>query len=199
MRGQDITWYAGTFADLLVLPAVVVAVDIPIGLPSATERRGCDVAARERLGAQRSSVFFAPPREVLSARTHTEACALSRAAGGAGLSLQTWHITDKIREVGALATDPRVVEAHPELSFRALSGQLLPRKTLVAGREARLAALRTWLPSAALPHPRPGRAAPDDCLDALACAWTARRWLRGEADVLGDGTDADGRPVRIVV
>lgn len=199
MRGQDITWYAGTFADLLALPAAVVAVDIPIGLPSGAERRGCDVAARERLGAQRSSVFFAPPREALPARTHAEACALSRAAGGAGLSLQTWHITDKVREVGALATDPRVVEAHPELSFRALTGAVLPRKKLVVGRDARLAALRTWLPSVALPVPRPGRAAPDDCLDALACAWTAQRWLRGEADVLGHGTDPDGRPVRIVV
>lgn len=200
MRGQGVTWYAGTFADLLALPAAVVAVDIPVGLPSAGERRACDVAARARLGAQRSSVFFAPPREALPARTHAEACALSRAAGGAGLSLQTWHITDKIREVAALAGDPRVVEVHPELSFRALSGAPLPRKRLVAGRAARLAALRTWLPSAALPAPRPGRAAPDDCLDALACAWTAQRWLRGEAEVLGDGArDATGRPVRIVV
>lgn len=200
MQDGQVTWHAGTFAELLALPAAVVAVDIPIGLPSGGARRACDVAARQRLGAQRSSVFFAPPREALAARTHAEASALSRAAGGVGVSLQTWHIVDKIREVGPLADrDRRVVEVHPELSFRALTDGPFPRKALVAGREARLAALRGWLPAAALPHPRPGRAAPDDCLDALVCAWTAGRWLRSEADVLGQGVDASGRPVRIAV
>jgi len=29
--------------------------------------------------------------------------------------------------------------------------------------------------------------------------WTATRWLRGEAEVLGDERDATGLPMRIVV
>jgi predicted RNase H-like nuclease len=39
----------------------------------------------------------------------------------------------------------------------------------------------------------------DDALDALACAWAARRWRCGEARVLGDGErDAHGVLMRIV-
>ncbi len=196
VAGRTITWYAGTLAELLDLPAEVVAIDIPLGLPSGAARRPCDLAAAERLGAQRSSVFPAPPRVVLDAHDHAEASVLSRAAGSVGVSLQTWNIVPKIREADRLR-DPRLLEVHPELSFRALTGRLLSRKKVAAGRAERLAALRNWLP-VDLPSPRPGRAAPDDCLDALVCAWTAGRWLRGQAEVLGGEFDATGQVMRIV-
>lgn len=196
VAGRTLTWYAGTLAELLALPAEVVAIDIPLGLPSGAARRPCDLAAAARLGAQRSSVFPAPPRVVLDAGDHAEASVLSRAAGSVGVSLQTWNIVPKIREADGLR-DPRLLEVHPELSFRALTGRVLPRKKLPAGRAERLAALRGWLP-VDLPSPRPGRAAPDDCLDALVCAWTAGRWLRGEAEVLGGELDAIGQVMRIV-
>jgi predicted RNase H-like nuclease len=111
------------------------------------------------------------------------------------VSIQTWNIVPKIREASALS-DPRLLEVHPELSFRALAGPLGSKKT-AAGRAARLAALRTWT-TIDLPSPRPGRATADDCLDALVCAWTAQRWLRGEADVLGGEVDACGQLMRIV-
>lgn len=209
VRGHHVRWYAGSFADLLGLPAAVVAVDIPIGLPSGGERRRCDVAARQLLGTQRSSVFFAPPRTALHAPTQAEATVLSRAAGSVGVSIQTFHILAKVAEVDALlaaGADPggRVVEVHPEVSLHRLAGastaqEPLPPKRTAAGRRQRLAVLRTWLPRLELPVRRPGRATADDCLDALACAWTAQRWLRGEADVLGDELDATGRPMRIVV
>lgn len=192
-----VSWYAGSLTDLAALPAAVVAVDIPLALPPAGVRRACEVAAKERLGAQRSSVFFAPPLPVLAATSHAEACVLSRSAGSVGVSLQTWNIVPKIAEA-VRVDDPRLLEVHPELSFRALAGGPYPPKRTAAGREARLAALRTWLPGVALPSPRPGRAAADDCLDALACAWTAARWLRGEAEVLGEELLA-GRLSRIVI
>nr|MBA3905799.1 DUF429 domain-containing protein [Pseudonocardiales bacterium] len=38
-----------------------------------------------------------------------------------------------------------------------------------------------------------------DVLDALAAAWSAARWARGDAEVLGDECDARGRPMRVVV
>ena len=211
MTSGSVTWHAGSLASLLTLPARVVAVDIPLGLPVDGRRRACDVAARARLGAQRSSVFFAPPSVVLSAADHQEASALSRAAGSVGLSEQTWNLVPKIREA-SLLDDPRLLEAHPELSFRAL-GPVSASKKTAAGRAERLALLRGWLPGVSLPTPLPtcqsvgspgvagaltARAKADDCLDALACAWTAARWLRGEAEVLGEERPA-GRLARIVV
>lgn len=197
VSGGSLSWHAGSLADLLVLDADVVAVDIPLGLPSGAARRPCDLLAAGRLGAQRSSVFPAPPRPVLAAADHADASARSRAVGSVGVSLQTWNIVPKIREADGLR-DSRLMEVHPELSFRVLAGRVLPSKKLPAGRAARLAALRSWLP-VSLPTPRPGRAAPDDCLDALVCAWTAQRRLAGTAEVLGGEPDGTGRVMQIVV
>ena len=227
VQGGSVAWHTGSFAELLELPALVVAVDIPIGLPAGPHRRAADVEAKAALGAQRSSVFFVPPRVVLEATSQPEATLLSRAAGSVGVSIQTFHILDKVAEVDDLlqrSPDPRVVEVHPEVSLRRLSegrlsegrlsegrlsesrlsesrlgGIALPPKRKVAGRLARLALLRTWLPTLSLPTPLPGRARPDDCLDAVACAWSATRWLNGEAEVLGDEVDELGTPMRIVV
>lgn len=200
-----LSWHAGTFTDLLAVPAQAVGIDIPIGLPADARRRRADVEAREALGSQRSSVFFTPPRVVLEATCQRDASRLSRLAGSAGVSIQTFHILGKVAEVDAvLQSDAdaagRVVEVHPEVSLRRLgAGRALPPKRSAAGRQARLALLREWLPSLELPVPRPGRAQPDDCLDAVAAAWSALRWLSGDADVLGGELDGTGLPMRIVV
>ena len=204
VEAGSVRWHAGSFADLLALGTAVVAVDIPIGLPAGARRRGADLEARVVLGERRSSVFLTPPRVVLEATTQAEATLLSRAAGSVGVSIQTFHLLARVAEVDALvrsapAVAARVVEAHPEVSLRRLGGRSLPPKRTAAGRAARLDVLRSWLPSLALPQPRPGRAQPDDCLDAVACAWSAARWLCGEAEVLGGEVDALGVPMRIVV
>jgi predicted RNase H-like nuclease len=183
-------------ASVLAGPAAAVGIDMPIGLPAAGPRT-CDVAARALLGARRSSVFPAPVRSVLDASSYDEACHLSRAASGKALSQQAWHLVPRIADVDAHLTDhDRVVEVHPELVFARLAGPLPPKKT-PDGAGLRVAALRSWLPDGWPPPPRPARQ--DDALDALACAWTAARWLRGEADVLGGDLDERGTPMRIVV
>ena len=195
-----ITWHIGDFAAMLALGADAVAVDIPIGLPSGGERRRADLEARAELGAQRSSVFLVPPRVVLEAGSQPEATRLSRAAGSVGVSHQTFNLLAKVAEVDAhVRAGADVVEAHPEVSLRRLCGRPLPPKRTLPGRLARVEVLRTWLPDLELPSPLPGRAQPDDCLDAVACAWTATRWLAGRADVLGGERDALGTPMRIVV
>ena len=102
-----------------------------------------------------------------------------------------------MREVDDAADDPRLVEVHPELSFAALTGRVLGRKATAAGRAERLAALRGWLPGLDLSAVPRG----DDAPDALAAAWSGRRWLDGAARVLPAGeppSDARGRPMRIV-
>ncbi len=190
MQGSSVQWYVGTLASLVALPAAAIAVDMPLALPVDGTRRACEVAARARLGPARSSIFFAPPLAVLGARSHAEASELSRAAGSVGVSVQTWNIVPKIREALALGEDPRLLEAHPELSFRAL-GPVAHSKKLAAGRSERRALLGD-------PHLPRGIAPVEDMLDALACATTAQRWVRGEADVLGLETLA-GRVSRIVV
>ena len=184
-------------AAALAVQAAVVAVDMPIGLPERG-RRACDLAAKRLLGRDHPRVFLAPPRDVLDAKDYAEAGRLHRQlADGMGLSVQTWHLVPKIREVDAVADDPRLVEVHPELSFALLAGEVLPPKRSAEGRAGRVDALRRWLPDlgAGVSVPRG-----TDALDALAAAWSAQRWLEGVAQVVPDepALDARGRPMRIV-
>ena len=187
--------YFATFAAALDA-ADVVAVDIPVGLPRSGPR-ACDLEARRRLPGRGSSVFPAPVRAVLAATDYREACDLSREAQGKALSKQAWAIVPKITEVDRLRDARRVLEVHPEVSFAAMTGRVLPRKASAAGAFARMQSLTEAL--GPLPEDLPEQGALDDCLDALACLWTGRRWVEGTAEVLGGDLDEVGQVMRIVV
>ncbi len=173
----------------------VVGIDIPLGLPERG-RRSCDTAARALLrpGRAGSRMFTAPPRPALDCLTHAEASKLARQLSGSGMSIQTWCLRAAIASGAELAGDRRVIEVHPEVSFLVMTGRVLPRKRTAEGRTTRLAALSRALPGLD-PGGVPGH---DDAIDALACAWTARRWTARTATVLGGEPDASGRPMRIV-
>ncbi|MCA6091865.1 DUF429 domain-containing protein [Streptomyces sp. SCA3-4] len=184
--------------------AVVVAVDMPLGLLDSGWRRA-DTEAAGVLGPLRSSVFRVPPRAVWQEECYEVASRRCRELTGAGLSRQSWGLVAKLREAGACLTEPeggRLFEAHAEVSFWALAGgtPLLHRKKSWAGQAAR----RSLLAEAAgivLPDDLgdAGRVPPDDVLDAAAVAWTAYRIARGRARSLPDPPqhDRDGRPVAI--
>jgi predicted RNase H-like nuclease len=156
--------------------------------------------ARARLGARRSSVFAAPPREALSCASYAEARPFAPS-----LSAQAFGLVARIREVDALlraegpSVHERFVEAHPEVAFAAMAAgrPALPTKRSAAGALRRIALLEEALGDD-LPVDVPPVASLDDALDAAACALLARRWARGTAEVLGDETDAPGVPMRIV-
>jgi predicted RNase H-like nuclease len=175
-----------------------VAVDIPIGLATRAPR-ACDREARRRLGPRRSSVFPAPAHAVLGASTYEEASAVSRQVSGKGLSKQLYHIMAKIEEVDALQSPERqqtLFEACPELSFAVMQGDtpMQHNKRTADGRAERTALLRRHLGFDAthLLEERPVGAVRDDVLDALALAWTARRYLAGSCLRLGGELDARG-------
>jgi predicted RNase H-like nuclease len=201
--GDQVQWrWTRDAAELLALPAEAVAIDIPIGLPERG-RRTCDVQAREVLRHRRSTVFLAPPRAVLATATYAEARELLARLGEPSMSAQAYGIVAAIRSIDDVvspADEDRVFEAHPELAFLRMTGELLPPKKSADGQLLRIAAVKAWLPdldSVLAGAPRPS--AVDDALDALACAWVGRRWVSGEAVVVGDGgRDARGLPMRIV-
>ncbi len=179
---------------------VAVGVDIPLGLPAGAARRACDDLTAARLGRARSSVFPAPPRAVLAAATHAEACEVSRTLTGRGISLQAFHIGPKIREWDAVERPVGVVEVHPELAFRALApGTAFVPKKSARGAGQRIAALARWVDPATALADLPDGARLDDVLDALAASWSAARWARGEAEEIGPETDDRGRPMRVVL
>ncbi|MBF5082761.1 DUF429 domain-containing protein [Quadrisphaera sp. INWT6] len=176
-------------------PLAVVGLDIPVGLQDDAPR-AADLAARRVLGPRASSVFATPVRAALVAPDHAEAVRVSRAAIGAGVSVQAYGLRHRVlevdgwvRAVGAEgAGGRRVVEVHPEVSFAAMDGgrPLAARKKSWAGavrRRSLLAAHGVVLPDEL---GEAGAAAVDDVLDAAAVAWTARRVARGEARSLPD-------------
>ena len=183
---------------------VVVGVDMPIGLPREW-LRDADRQARRLLGRPRSSsVFPTPPRSLLTATTYAEANQRSWSELGRGMTRQTFHLFERIKEVDGLATampacahGDRLIEVHPECSFRVMAGEALPSKHTADGIERRRALL---LPRfGPVVDDRPKGAAADDVLDAYAVLWSAERFARGEHLTLGDGTvDEHGLPMRIV-
>jgi predicted RNase H-like nuclease len=189
----DLTVHA-TSVEIIDLPSwlrhrppglACVGIDIPIGLLDGS--RDCDKAARKLLGQPRgTSVFAAPCRAALSAKTHAAASATNLRITGRGLSQQAWGISNKIRQVdGAITLDcqPWAFEVHPEVCFWALNQRrpMKHNKKTKEGAAERIAVLRPVF-SQIQRHlaNRPSRVGADDLLDAAAAAWTALRRYRHE-------------------
>jgi len=201
-----------TALEVIDLPALLrkhppelafLGIDIPIGLLDGS--RACDKAARKLLGRRRgTSVFAAPCRAALSVKTHAEASAINRQKTGRGLSLQSFHIGPKIKQVDDAITPDRqrwAFEVHPEVCFWALNGKrpAAHNKKTKEGAVERLAVLSPIFPEIG-PHldSRPPGVGKDDLLDAAAAAWTALRRHRGEAIcVCTPERDAKGLEVTI--
>ena len=188
-------------SDLTALVARIpgtacVAVDMPIGLPAA--ERPADKLARAFVGPRWQSVFATPPAEVLAAATYAEANEIAaRLLEGKKISQQAWALRRNIERVAEVAqADERIIEVHPEVSFRALVGAPLGfPKTTWNGQALRRRALE-----------RAGIELPDelgeggdvpvaDVLDAAAAAWTARRYAQRRTESLPAGAEPGARQV----
>jgi predicted RNase H-like nuclease len=195
-----------TFADLAnaAPTGAHVAIDIPMGLPDVTlgGGRACEIASRRRLGPKRSSsVFSTPSRRALFADSYESACAIIREdlPRRKGLSKQSWMIAPKIRQVDLCVRNGlnfTLREAHPEVTFASLAGGagLREGKKTTAGKERRIELLHMHgVDVRSALERKPPKCAADDLIDALACLWTARRILSGEAEFLGEADSYFGQ------
>lgn len=207
----------GRLADLLALPEapVIVAIDMPIGLPDrvAGSGRGPEQQVRPLLGQRQSSVFSIPARSAVEAADYGEACRLALATSDPPrkVSKQGFHLFPKIREIdaclrGDAGLRDRIREVHPEFAFATMRGGPLhhPKKIGGAINPAGMAERRALLLAAGLPpglvEARPPRgAAADDALDALAALVVARHIAAGRGKPFPDppGRDSHGIPIAI--
>ncbi len=121
-----------------------------------------------------------------------------------GISRQAWNLAAKIGELDralAPADQARIREVHPEFVFLRLNqGRPLPRKKTAEGRALSLLAAAGLGGVAALMDRLPRRqAAPDDVLDAAACALAARDMLSGRATCLPTNPPVDARGLRMEI
>lgn len=190
----------------------IVAADVPIGLLERYEKggRACDRAARKLLGKyRRSSVFPAPIRATLMAKSWEEACKLSRnsAPQGKAINKQTFAILPKIREVDLLLQtriELRAVvrEIHPEVSFAQLAGRpMINPKSSKAGREERRMTLAPAFPNLVKAEDA-GRAQGlpiEDILDATVACWSASRLATGMGRRLPETANIDSAGLPMVI
>ena len=184
--------------SLFSQPWTMACVDIPIGLKGGNGRRVCDQKARDLLGTQRSSIFYAPPRQLLSATDYEE-------VRKEGMSLQTFYLLPKIREMDQRIEpeDQRwLKEAHPELSFRTRSERLLHRKKSPSGKIQRTEILKELDSPFQIRRWESGflrrDVAIDDLLDAAVLLEVAREWSWGDGQAVGD-QERDSRGLKMEI
>ena len=190
---QRVRWVRefDTFEEVLdaARAAVAIAVDVPVRVEEGW--RECDAAAKKLLGSRSSTLFLTPPRAALRAEDYATAREVALQQTGKSVSAQAFNLGSRILEVeGHAADDDRIHEVHPELSFAAMAGEsIVEPKTTWNGQMRR----RRLLDANGLPlldHlEHVGRSAPDDVLDAVAAAWSARRIADGCAERIPAGGD----------
>ena len=172
--------------------ADLIFIDIPIGLIDGyvkEKERNCDKDARKLLGLKRgSSVFPTPSREAANAANYKDACKINKSITGRKISIQTWNICKKIKEVDDFLSEPNnanatsiIKESHPEICFFALSGSSTCfSKKNINGVSERKNILKKFIPDldfildSALAKYNRIQANIDDFLDCLALAISAK-------------------------
>jgi len=179
-----------TFAEVMMLSAGVIAVDMPIGLPERSGRPP-EREVRARLGDRQSSVFAVPATQAIYCTDYREACRINllHSDPPRKVSKQCFHLFAKMREIDALiepSHQSRIYESHPELAFWAMNDEVplpLPKKVRGAPYPPGLGLRRSLLARNGLPVDslttdyRRRDVGADDLIDACACTLVAWRIL----------------------
>lgn len=147
--GQPVELFSSFSALLKAHPKKSLLVDIPMGLPDKLPR-DLEPKARKLLPGRSGSLFPVPCRQAVYASSYADACKTNLRYLGKKLSVQTWNICSKIREVDQIlcrdvSLQERIYESHPELVFYLLSpdGPHYSKKTRI-GITERLDILATY-------------------------------------------------------
>lgn len=204
---------------------VIACVDMPIGLPETGEigGRSAERAVRPLLGARQSSVFAVPARAAVMAglgpgderERFAAACAtaLAHSSPPRKVSIQCFNLFPKIAELDELLLRraelrDRLVECHPEVSFRIMNGAPLDVAKKVKSRpyppglDLRIGLLaRAGVPIDLLNAKTAAAlgAGLDDLVDACACAVTAKRVFEGNALRFPDPPERDARGLMVAI
>lgn len=207
-----------TFAQVLAIEPqpIVIAVDMPIGLPEkgGPGGRDCDIAARSVLSGRQSAVFAVPSRAAVMCADYVAACrvGLMTSQPPRKVSRQTFNLFPKMREIDVLMTPElqgRVFEVHPEVAFWALNAGVAlsePKKVKSKPYPPGLKLRRRLLAAAGYDHAiletktfASSFVGPDDLLDAAANSWSAVRIAKGAERRFPADPPRDARGLRMEI
>lgn len=176
--------------------ANLIFIDIPIGLVDSHTKekvRNCDSNARKLLGLKRgSSIFQTPSREALRSFNYKDACKINKSITGRKISIQTWNICKKIKEVDDFLSEIKkaisiIKESHPEICFYALSGNpMVFSKKDINGVFERKNIIKKFIPDLdfildrTLAKYNQNQAKIDDLLDCLVLAISAKLGFKSD-------------------
>lgn len=212
-------WKVDIFSDIFTLwnqhkGAELILIDIPIGLREESGiRRLCDHEARGLLRPERhNSVFIAPCRAAVYAKSYEEAKEVNKKETDRKISMQVWGIIPKIKEVDEFLGENKsarshIRETHPEVCFWALAGRkpMKYSKNKEEGIQERTKVLASVYPyteklfNYAEQRYLRKEVARDDILDALVAVVTASRESQGLLTIPEKPEiDAKGLPMEMV-
>ena len=182
----------------------VIAVTLPIGLPSTPHRGGrkADHEARQILGFPHAgAIGSTPTRMALAAKSYNAA----RQANGGLLDVVTWQMFPKIRELDA-EMEPyvqrRVYEVRPELSFYQLAEDEVVKHTKdsKAGQLERQELLRRRMPgSERIIDAEAAGVRLTHLTDAAVTLWTARRIVARAVSRVPEDPEWDDKGLRMEI
>ena len=169
--------------DFLSTDIELIIIDMPVGLDKNIRQGGrlVDKEARKKLLKRKSSIFNAPIRDVLKAKSYDEANTISKSKG-LGISKQSWNLVPKINELDQILQikiRPQIYESHPELCFQTMNdGELkFSKKEKLGIKERRNILTKNGFDKKFLDRnlKKNKNFHSDDFLDACALSWTAKR------------------------
>ncbi len=173
--------------------SLTIGIDMPVVLDDSIPREA-DRMARTLLGKKASSIFTAPTSQMLYQPTYELACQFSKKNFGKSISIQSWHLFPKIKDVQTVIHHEQLdmYEIHPELSFRAMNNNevvMESKKTsngfLMRRRLIEKHFLTFDFETIRTEHLKKN-VADDDILDALAVLWSTQRVTDKQATFLPD-------------
>lgn len=156
-----------------------IFIDIPIGLSSENFVRTIESKLRNKLGKRSSTIFTPACRKAVYASDYDEARAINKEILGKSISIQSYNISKKIREIDKYIQRKskgfEIYESHPEICFKYLNNSevILSKKSNKEGFEERFNLLQSYFPelnqvykSITTTFPK-SKVKPDDILDAM--------------------------------
>ena len=176
-------------------------VDMVIGLPSSKNHIRPDTYARQIIKERASTIFPAPCRQAVYARTVADAYEENERVLGKKFTPLTVGIFPKIRELDSFFQDNQkyknvIKESHPEVCFARLNGStMLSKKSQIDGIEERIHLLRKYLPELSLTKltalEKCLKCNIDDIVDALCLAVSANIAAQGYFEIIPETPMSD--------